>query len=97
MAMQVDPEAVASAATWLRGHAGTLASDIASAKSKIETLLASGYKTPNSETSFRPFCENFIKSANGVSTGLVGISDYLKAVGEAFTKVDSELGGALKK
>ncbi|WP_326550669.1 WXG100 family type VII secretion target [Micromonospora sp. NBC_01813] len=64
-------------------------------RNKVQTLLANGYSTPAAQQRFQPFFEEFGRGFEQVNQGLEGISRYVRAVGEAFTSADDQLGASL--
>jgi WXG100 family type VII secretion target len=64
-------------------------------RSKVQALLAQGYRTPAAQQKFEPFFEEFSKGFEQVNQGLEGIGQYVKAVGDAFQQADEQLGSNL--
>ncbi|GLY29421.1 WXG100 family type VII secretion target [Kineosporia sp. NBRC 101731] len=64
-------------------------------RGKIQSLLANGYSTPAAQQKFSPFFDEFSKGFEQVNTGLQGIGQYVRSVGEAFTQTDDQLGSNL--
>ncbi|GAA3599166.1 hypothetical protein GCM10022223_13250 [Kineosporia mesophila] len=64
-------------------------------RGKIQNLLANGYSTPAAQQKFSPFFDEFGKGFEQVNTGLQGIGQYVRSVGEAFTQTDDQLGSNL--
>ncbi|MCM4083802.1 WXG100 family type VII secretion target [Paractinoplanes hotanensis] len=64
-------------------------------RSKVQNLLAQGYRTPAAQQKFQPFFDEFARGFDQVNQGLQGIGNYVRSVGEAFSSTDQDLGSRL--
>jgi WXG100 family type VII secretion target len=64
-------------------------------RSKIDGLLANGYRTPAAQQKFQPYFEEFAKGFDQVNQSLEGIGNYVRTVGDAFSDTDQQLGSQL--
>ncbi|MEW1552034.1 WXG100 family type VII secretion target [Streptomyces tsukubensis] len=65
-------------------------------QTELRALAADGYNTPHAKSDFIPFVDEFFRGYDSVVQGLVGISKYVKAVGDGFSQLDRDLGASLR-
>lgn len=91
----VNSDETAAASQTLLADFGQLQDKLAEVRNRITQLLANGYSTPAAQQKFQPFFDEFARGFEQVNQGLEGIGQYVKAVGDAFTDTDNQLGSNL--
>ncbi|TQJ47346.1 WXG100 family type VII secretion target [Streptomyces sp. NBC_00080] len=91
----VNSDETAAASASLLNDFSSLQDKLTEVRGKITQLLAQGYSTPAAQQKFQPFFDEFAKGFEQVNQGLQGISQYVKAVGDAFSQTDEQLGSNL--
>ncbi|CAL9354853.1 WXG100 family type VII secretion target [Streptomyces sp. OP7] len=91
----VNSDETASTSQALLADFSQLQDKLNEVRGKITTLLANGYSTPAAQQKFSPFFDEFARGFEQVNQGLQGISQYVRAVGEAFDQTDNQLGANL--
>ncbi|MEU1513330.1 WXG100 family type VII secretion target [Streptomyces sp. NPDC005811] len=92
----VNSDETAAASASLLNDFSALQDKLTEVRGRITQLLAQGYSTPAAQQKFQPFFDEFAKGFEQVNQGLQGISQYVKAVGEAFSQTDEQLGSNLR-
>jgi len=91
----VNSEETAQTSQQLLSDFSQLQDKLTDVKGKVQNLLSQGYRTPAAQAKFSPFFDEFSKGFEQVNQGLQGIGTYVKAVGDAFSQTDSDLGSKL--
>jgi type VII secretion effector (TIGR04197 family) len=91
----VDTEQLDDASNWLKQHMQQLISEMQTAKSKIDALIADGYSTPAAQQKFEPYFDEYKNSVDKTLQGMEGISQYLQQVGTAFSDTDTHTASSL--
>jgi WXG100 family type VII secretion target len=91
----VNSDETASTSAALLNDFSTLQDKLTEVRGKIQTLLAQGYSTPAAQQKFQPFFDEFARGFDQVNQSLQGIGQYVKAVGDAFSQTDEQLGSNL--
>ncbi|MBQ0853907.1 MULTISPECIES: WXG100 family type VII secretion target [Streptomyces] len=91
----VNSDETAAASASLLNDFSSLQDKLTEVRGKITQLLSQGYSTPAAQQKFQPFFDEFAKGFEQVNQGLQGISQYVKAVGDAFSQTDEQLGSNL--
>ncbi|WP_055526244.1 WXG100 family type VII secretion target [Streptomyces graminilatus] len=92
----VDSDETAAASASLLNDFSALQDKLTEVRGRITQLLSQGYSTPAAQQKFQPFFDEFAKGFEQVNQGLQGISQYVKAVGDAFAQTDEQLGSNLR-
>jgi WXG100 family type VII secretion target len=92
---KVNSDTTAATSQALLNDFSSLQDKLSEVKGKITTLLADGYSTPAAQQKFSPFVDEFAKGFDQVNQALQGIGQYVKAVGDAFSQTDDQLGANL--
>ncbi|MBJ2121846.1 MULTISPECIES: WXG100 family type VII secretion target [Arthrobacter] len=93
----VDSEATESTSSEMMNHFAELQAKLTVVRSKIDGLLAEGYRTPAAQQRFQPFFEEFARGFDQVNQSLEGIGQYVRNVGQAFNETDNQLGATLSR
>jgi uncharacterized protein YukE len=93
--MNIDPQEIESAAAFLRNQKEALQQGLHEADAKMADIVAAAYKTPGSETKFKPYWDEYNTGTRNAIEGLEGISKYLQAVSDAFVGTDDQTAGAI--
>ncbi|MEU3184199.1 WXG100 family type VII secretion target [Streptomyces sp. NPDC006923] len=91
----VNSDETSSTSASLLNDFASLQDKLTEVRGKITNLLAQGYSTPAAQQKFQPFFDEFAKGFDQVNQGLQGIGQYVKAVGDAFSQTDEQLGSNL--
>ncbi|MFF3752464.1 WXG100 family type VII secretion target [Streptomyces sp. NPDC002018] len=91
----VNSDETATASQSLLNDFSQLQDKLTEVRGRISQLLANGYSTPAAQQKFQPFFDEFAKGFDQVNQGLQGIGQYVKAVGDAFSQTDEQLGSNL--
>ncbi|UIX31055.1 hypothetical protein [Streptomyces sp. GQFP] len=92
----VNDEKTAAAAASTMNEYDIAIAQLRKIKTDLDTLTQDGYNTPSARNDFQPFVEEFMGSYEKVTEGLTGISAYVKAVGDGFNKLDTDMGASLR-
>lgn len=92
----VNDEKTAAAAASTMNEYDIAVAQLQKIKTDLDNLTQDGYNTPGAREYFQPFVGDFMGSYQQVTEGLTGISAYVKAVGDGYGKLDTDLGSSLR-
>jgi uncharacterized protein YukE len=93
--INIDPAEIEEAAAWLRNQKEMMQQSLQEADSKMADVVAAAYSTPGSETKFKPYWDEYNTGTKQAIEGLEGVSEFLKAVAEAFVSTDDQTAGSI--
>lgn len=93
--IRIEPSDIEEAATWLRNQKDLMQQSLEEANTKMDEVVSAAYATPESETKFRPFWEEYKRGTQDAIEGLQGVSEFLRKVSEAFVETDTQTASGL--
>jgi hypothetical protein len=96
MAIHIEPDEIDEAAAWLRNQKEMMQQSLHEADTKMAEVVEAAYRTPGSETKFKPYWDEYYNGTKHAIEGLEGVSAFLGAVADAFVSTDEQTAGSIQ-